>query len=243
VHEALRCGIYVRTKRITIEGAFADAPNHDYGTDRCQVTRNPDSTSACLSLRSRLRECREASRADDQRDNQRAGHRRSGPACAWRRRAGREYRHERCVLGKDKWKRYLCHSSVTARTVRKHLNGRKRGYLFQTQNGTPLRLSNVLRDKLYPILRKLNLMQPGVGMHAFRRGRISHLVYSGVNRQVIRDWCGHSSDKMIHHYTKLLRQHHAPEMAKVKPLLDPSWTQMPAKHGEEVGAKPQPAVN
>jgi integrase len=46
-------------------------------------------------------------------------------------------------------------------------------------------------------------------------------VYSGVSRQVIRDWCGHSSDRMIDHYTKLLRQHHAPEMAKLKPLLDP----------------------
>src|SRR6266850_1272338 len=108
--------------------------------------------------------------------------------------------------------------------LKKHLKGRKFGYLFQTRNGTPLRLSNVREDNLYPILAKLKLVQPGVGMHAFRRGRISHLVYSGVSRQVIRDWCGHSSDRMIDHYTKLLRQHHAPEMAKLKPLLDPSWT-------------------
>jgi integrase len=108
--------------------------------------------------------------------------------------------------------------------LKKHLQGRRSGYLFETRNGTPLRLSNVREDKLYPILRKLKLVQPGVGMHAFRRGRISHLVYSGVSRQVIRDWCGHSSDRMIDHYTKLLRQHHAPEMAKVKPLLDRSWT-------------------
>jgi len=84
--------------------------------------------------------------------------------------------------------------------------------------------SRHFEDKLHPILRKLKLIQPGMGMHAFRRGRISHLVYSGVSRQVIRDWCGHSSDKMIDHYTKMLRQHHAPEMAKVKPLLGRSWT-------------------
>lgn len=124
--------------------------------------------------------------------------------------------------------------------VRKHLKDRKFGYLFQTRNGTPLRLSNVLEDKLNPILRKLNLMQPGVGMHAFRRGRISHLVYSGVSRQVIRDWCGHSSDKMIDHYTKTLRHHHAPEMAKVKPLLDSSWTQ---PQSEEGGISLQTIVN
>ena len=123
--------------------------------------------------------------------------------------------------------RWICTNAARAQLIeelRKHLNGRKRGYLFQTRNGTPLRLTNVLRDKLYPILRKLNLMQLGVGMHAFRRGRISHLVYSGVSRQVIRDWCGHSSDKMIDHSTKMLRQHRAPEMAKVKPLLGRSWT-------------------
>lgn len=108
--------------------------------------------------------------------------------------------------------------------LKKHLQERRSGYLFETRNGTPLRLSNVLEDKLQPILRKLKLLQPGMGMHAFRRGRISHLVYSGVSRQVIRDWCGHSSDRMIDHYTKMLRQHHAPEMAKVKPLLRRSWT-------------------
>jgi integrase len=124
--------------------------------------------------------------------------------------------------------------------LKKHLKGRQSGYLFQTRNGTPLRLSNVREDKLYPILKELKLIQPGVGMHAFRRGRISHLVYSGVSRQVIRDWCGHSSDRMIDHYTKLLRQHHAPEMAKLKPLLDPSWTQISR---EESGTSPQVVVN
>jgi hypothetical protein len=65
-------------------------------------------------------------------------------------------------------------------------------------------------------------------------------VYSGVSRQVIRDWCGHSSDKMIDHYTKKLRQHHAPEMAKVKALLDSSWTQIQDK---ESGAASQAVVN
>jgi integrase len=124
--------------------------------------------------------------------------------------------------------------------LKKHLKDRKFGYLFQTRNGTPLRLSNVREDKLYPILEELNLVRPGVGMHAFRRGRISHLVYSGVSRQVIRDWCGHSSDRMIDQYTKLLRQHHAPEMAKLQPLLDPIWTPSQA---EEAGTSPQVIVN
>ena len=106
-----------------------------------------------------------------------------------------------------------------------------------------LRLTNVLEDKLQPILKRLKLIQRGMGMHAFRRGRISHLVYSGVSRQVIRDWCGHSSDKMIDHYTKMLRQHHAPEMAKVKPLLDPSWTIWTPTRRRESGTLVHRVVN
>lgn len=130
-------------------------------------------------------------------------------------------------------------TSVAAE-LKKHLIGRRFGYVFQTRNDTPLRLSNGREDKLYPILEELNLVQPGVGMHAFRRGRISYLVYSGVSRQVIRDWCGHSSDRMIDHYTRLLRQHHAPEMAKLKPLLDPIWT--PSAR-EETSTSSQVVVN
>jgi hypothetical protein len=61
--------------------------------------------------------------------------------------------------------------------------------------------------------------------HEATPGHSGGRAYSGVSRQVIRDWSGHSSDKMIDHYTKKLRQHHAPEMAKVRPLLDSNWTQ------------------
>ena len=83
---------------------------------------------------------------------------------------------------------------------------------------------------------------PRTGMHAFRRGRISEWVYSGVKRQVIRDWAGHGSDKLIDLYTKKMWEYHSPEMSKVKPLLelDSNWTQ--AKR-EESGASAQRVVN
>jgi integrase len=38
-------------------------------------------------------------------------------------------------------------ASVVTR-VKRHLQGRRCGYLFETRNGTPLRLSSVLEDKL-----------------------------------------------------------------------------------------------
>jgi hypothetical protein len=65
-------------------------------------------------------------------------------------------------------------------------------------------------------------------------------VYSGVSRQVIRDWAGHGSDKLIDLYTKKMWEYHSPEMAKVKPLLDSDWTQATR---EERGATAQPVVN
>jgi hypothetical protein len=105
------------------------------------------------------------------------------------------------------------------------LPDRRTGYVFQTRNGTPLRLSNVLEDFLHPILDELGI--PRTGMHAFRRGRISEWVFSGVTRQVIRDWAGHGSDKLIDLYTKKMWEYHSPEISKVKPLLesDSNWTQ------------------
>lgn len=124
--------------------------------------------------------------------------------------------------------------------IDKHLAGRTTGYVFQTRNGTPLRLSNLLEDSLHPILDELGI--PRTGMHAFRRGRISEWVYSGVKRQVIRDWAGHGSDKLVDLYTKKMWEYHSTEMSKVKPLLelDSNWTQ--AKR-EESGTSPQHVVN
>jgi integrase len=122
----------------------------------------------------------------------------------------------------DKVRTVLLNASVMAE-IKKHLGERTSGYVFQTRNGTALLLSNVLEDSLHPILDELGI--PRTGMHAFRRRRISEWVYSGVSRQVIRDWAGHGSDKLIDLYTKKMWQYHSPEMAKVKPLLDSNWTQ------------------
>lgn len=137
----------------------------------------------------------------------------------------------------DKIRTVPIDASVMAE-VKKHLGQRTSGYVFQTRNGTPFRLSNVLEDSLHPILDELGI--PRTGMHAFHRGRISEWVYSGVSRQVIRDWAGHGSDKLIDLYTKKMWQYHSPEMAKVKPLLDSNWTQ---DREEESGTSSQVVVN
>jgi integrase len=134
--------------------------------------------------------------------------------------------------------RYVPIDASVMAEIKKHIAGRTSGYVFETRNGTPLSLSNVLEDSLHPIFYELGI--PRTGMHAFRRGRISEWVYSGVSRQVIRDWAGHGSDKLVDLYTKKMWEYHSLEMAKVKPLLDSDWTQTAR---EESGGTAQRVVN
>jgi hypothetical protein len=47
----------------------------------------------------------------------------------------------------------------------------------------------------------------------------SNIRQHGVLQPVLVRPLPDGEDEMIDHYTKMLRQHHAPEMAKVKPLL------------------------
>jgi integrase len=123
--------------------------------------------------------------------------------------------------------------SSVAEEVRKHLNGRTSGLVFRSRNEKPLLLSNIYEDELRPILEELGIWKEGMGMHSFRRGRISQWVYAGVSRQVIRDWAGHSADRLIDLYTRKMKQYHAVELAKVKPLLD---SKLDSNQREEVGA-------
>jgi len=119
--------------------------------------------------------------------------------------------------------------------LRKHLNGRTNGFVFQTRNGTSLLLSNLYEDELRPrsptnpasaaILDELGMWKEGMGMHSFRRGRMSQWVYAGVNRQVIRDWVAHSADRLIDLYTRRMKQYHAAEIGKSNGFWTQSWTQ------------------
>lgn len=110
-------------------------------------------------------------------------------------------------------------ASVVAE-IKKHLNGRRAGLVWQSNRGTPLRLNSVLKWQLKPILRKLGIkFSSRNGMHAFRHGRISYLAYSGIPFAVIREWVGHGSDAMIKHYMAKWQCQNASEMAKLQPVV------------------------
>jgi integrase len=121
----------------------------------------------------------------------------------------------------DKIRHVPIDASVVAE-IKKHLNGRSAGLVWQSNRCTPLRLNSVLKWQLKPILKKLGITFPTRnGMHAFRHGRISYLAYSGVTFAVIREWVGHGSDTMIKHYMAKWQTNNASEMAKLQPVVRP----------------------
>jgi integrase len=136
----------------------------------------------------------------------------------------------------NKVRRVPIDASVAAE-LQKHLNGRRHGYVFQTRNGTALRESNILPD-LHAVLEDLEI--PRSGFHSFRHGRCSFLVRSDVSRAVIREWLGHGSEAMIDRYSHKLGKYGKAEMARLRPTLDSSWTQIQSK---ESGASSQAVVN
>ncbi|MGE5056981.1 MAG: tyrosine-type recombinase/integrase [Acidobacteriota bacterium] len=90
--------------------------------------------------------------------------------------------------------------------VSKLLNGyvstRKNGFLFQTRNGTPLSLTNVLRRHLHPALKGLGYVNAHTGdhkagTHAFRRYRNTYLRNETSCPKGLRDyWLGHAGNTM-----------------------------------------------
>lgn len=106
-----------------------------------------------------------------------------------------------------------------AEMIRKHLNGRTTGYVFQTRRGTPFKHPRILNRILYPLLNKLGI--PKSGTHAFRHGRVSYLVECNTPIETIRAWIGHGSDEMVKLYTHLRPEYRKRVLSAIPSLLHP----------------------
>ena len=82
----------------------------------------------------------------------------------------------------------------------------------QISNGSPVRLNNILRLVLHPILKKLGI--PKSGMHAFRRHRCSFWVEHDVPVAAIKQWLGDGSEQTIRRYTHHRPEYHSAILAK-----------------------------
>lgn len=101
--------------------------------------------------------------------------------------------------------------------LRGWIGGRKFGYVFPSNAGTPLLNSNVLEDDLHPILAKLGIEKKG--MHGFRHGRVTVLVESEVPIHTIKAWIGHGSEKMVEKYTHHRAEYHQKHLEKVPKVV------------------------
>jgi integrase len=81
-----------------------------------------------------------------------------------------------------------------------HLGDRSTGLVFQTTTGTPFLQSNLLRRKLHPLLKDLNIEK--CGFHAFRRFRATHLRISCSPESLLRYWLGHCGVSITDVYDK-----------------------------------------
>lgn len=98
--------------------------------------------------------------------------------------------------------------------------------MFQSRNGTPVRLNNILRRELHPILKKLGLAM--AGMHAFRHHRCSLLVEHDVPVAAIKQWLGHGSEQMIRRYTHHRPEYHSAILAKIPSIFSAQNEPKPA---------------
>jgi integrase len=103
--------------------------------------------------------------------------------------------------------------------IKKHLNGRTLGFVFQTKHGTTFKHPRILNRVLYPLLRKLGIPQSGT--HAFRHGRVSYLVECNTPIETIRAWIGHGSDEMVKLYTHLRPEYRKRILNSIPSLLHP----------------------
>jgi integrase len=89
-----------------------------------------------------------------------------------------------------------------AKLLKGFIGTRTSGFLFQTENGTPLSLTNVLRRHLHPALKKLGYVNSHTGdhkagTHAFRRFRNTYLKNETSCPKGLRDyWLGHAGNSM-----------------------------------------------
>jgi hypothetical protein len=89
-----------------------------------------------------------------------------------------------------------------AKLLNEFIGTRTSGFLFQTSNGKPLTLTNILRRHLHPALKELGYVNPHTGTHkagshAFRRFRNTYLKNETSCPKGLRDyWLGHAGNTM-----------------------------------------------
>ena len=96
----------------------------------------------------------------------------------------------------------LC-TSLTA-VLKDYIGTRTCGLLFCTSSGRQILQTDILRDSLHPILKKLEHEKGGFNI--FRRFRITQLETAECPKALQHFWSGHAPTHVSERYKKLLKQ-------------------------------------
>lgn len=95
-------------------------------------------------------------------------------------------------------------STSLAAALKEFVGTRIQGLLFCTSSGKQILQTNILRDSLHPILRKLE--HEGGGFNIFRRFRITLFEDTECPKPLQHFWSGHAQEHVSERYKKLLKR-------------------------------------
>lgn len=101
-------------------------------------------------------------------------------------------------------------------------------YVFHTGTGTPVDPGLVVKRKLKPILRKLNIPTEGAGLHAFRHGHETFLDRRNAPVAVRLERLGHSDTRMMVNYSHVISEDDKKIAAELGSILCPVASSTPA---------------
>lgn len=70
------------------------------------------------------------------------------------------------------------------------------GFVFRQEKGPPIDPDAWHRERLVPILKRVNLYRPGTGLHSIRHTNVSLLIAQGEDVGYIADQIGHSTTRL-----------------------------------------------
>ncbi len=121
-------------------------------------------------------------------------------------------------------------------SYRQRWQANRDGFLFATRNGRPPSTNKVQNDRLRPILEKLKIYQPTMGLYSFRHALATLLLESGASPKTTAAQLGHSDPRVtLEIYTRVVPQHHAAAIERVACELFPANCSLVTE-----AAEPQP---
>jgi integrase len=148
--------------------------------------------------------------------------------------------------------RTVCISAKLGNQLKRYLDGRAEGFLFQTSSGKPWDASNVLERKLNTLLERLEIPKTdvkllakyvgkdrtvdqatksekraaSVGLHSFRHTNATAMDSLAIPQQIRKQRLGHSGNSVTENYTHTFSQDERDAAEKLGQLFGSEWPEI-----------------